>query len=125
MFVSAILSVHHIVMFVSVVFVYAPHCDVCPCSFVNEPYCDVFQCSCVSEHHCSVCGAAVPVIVVLMFVGAFVPVALWISYHCARCLAQIRVEMTKERALALKSQEERLGAMITALQMEKAREVGM
>ena len=31
--------------------------------------------------------------------------------------------MTKERALALKGQEERLGAMITALQMEKAREV--
>ncbi|XP_076436466.1 limbin-like [Babylonia areolata] len=38
-------------------------------------------------------------------------------------LDQIRIEMTKERALALKSQEERLGAMITALQMEKAREM--
>jgi hypothetical protein len=39
-------------------------------------------------------------------------------------LLQIRVEMMKDRALALKSQEERLGAMITSLQMEKAREVG-
>nr|KAG5698070.1 hypothetical protein BaRGS_016718 [Batillaria attramentaria] len=38
-------------------------------------------------------------------------------------LAEIRVEMTKERALALKGQEERLGAMITTLQMEKAREM--
>ncbi|KAL8610097.1 hypothetical protein ACOMHN_024563 [Nucella lapillus] len=38
-------------------------------------------------------------------------------------LEQIRIEMTKERALALKGQEERLGAMITALQMEKAREM--
>ena len=41
---------------------------------------------------------------------------------CVRC--KIRIEMTKERALVLKGQEERLGAMITALQMEKAREVG-
>jgi hypothetical protein len=32
--------------------------------------------------------------------------------------------MMKDRALALKSQEERLGAMITSLQMEKAREAG-
>lgn len=31
--------------------------------------------------------------------------------------------MMQERALALRSQEERLGAMISALQMEKAREV--
>ncbi|XP_005098587.1 myosin-9 isoform X2 [Aplysia californica] len=36
---------------------------------------------------------------------------------------EIRAEMTKERALALKGQEERLGAMITSLQMDKAREV--
>ncbi|XP_025094729.1 calponin homology domain-containing protein DDB_G0272472-like isoform X2 [Pomacea canaliculata] len=38
-------------------------------------------------------------------------------------LKQIRIEMMQERALALRSQEERLGAMISALQMEKAREV--
>ncbi|XP_046570165.1 LOW QUALITY PROTEIN: limbin-like [Haliotis rubra] len=38
-------------------------------------------------------------------------------------LSQIRLEMTKERAFALKSQEERLGAMIAALQMQKAREM--
>lgn len=33
--------------------------------------------------------------------------------------------MTKERAYALKNQEERLGAMIAALQMQKAREVSI
>ncbi|XP_076460984.1 limbin-like [Babylonia areolata] len=38
-------------------------------------------------------------------------------------LEQIRIEMQKGRALALKNQEERLGAMIAALQMEKAREM--
>ncbi|XP_071089451.1 limbin-like [Haliotis cracherodii] len=38
-------------------------------------------------------------------------------------LSQIRQEMTKERAYALKNQEERLGAMIAALQMQKAREM--
>ncbi len=31
--------------------------------------------------------------------------------------------MTKERALALKGQEERLAAVMTTLQMDKAREV--
>lgn len=36
---------------------------------------------------------------------------------------QIRIEMTKERAMALKGQEERLGAMIAAMQVDKAREV--
>ena len=38
-------------------------------------------------------------------------------------LEQIQTEMVKERAMALREQEERLGAMITALQMERAREV--
>ncbi|RUS90472.1 hypothetical protein EGW08_001740, partial [Elysia chlorotica] len=36
---------------------------------------------------------------------------------------EIRVEMTKERALLLKDQEERLGALIASLQMNKAREM--
>ncbi|KAK7110982.1 hypothetical protein V1264_014771 [Littorina saxatilis] len=38
-------------------------------------------------------------------------------------LEEIRMEMMKDRALALRGQEERLGAMISALQMEKAREM--
>ncbi|XP_041369582.1 limbin-like [Gigantopelta aegis] len=38
-------------------------------------------------------------------------------------LEQIQMEMIKERAMALREQEERLGAMITALQMERAREL--
>ncbi|GFS14925.1 limbin, partial [Elysia marginata] len=36
---------------------------------------------------------------------------------------EVRIEMTKERALLLKDQEERLGALIASLQMNKAREV--
>ncbi|XP_070539651.1 limbin-like isoform X2 [Ptychodera flava] len=38
-------------------------------------------------------------------------------------LEQVRVEMLEERAKALKDQEERLGAMVAKLQMEKAREL--
>ncbi|CAH1782700.1 unnamed protein product [Owenia fusiformis] len=38
-------------------------------------------------------------------------------------LEEIRVEMMQERAMALKSQEERLGALMATLQMEKAKEM--
>ena len=38
-------------------------------------------------------------------------------------MAQVRIEMMKERAQALKDQEERLGAMVASLQMSKAKEV--
>ncbi|XP_064601253.1 LOW QUALITY PROTEIN: uncharacterized protein LOC135467409 [Liolophura sinensis] len=38
-------------------------------------------------------------------------------------LEGIRIEMMKERAVALKEQEEQLGAMLATLQMEKAREL--
>ena len=40
-------------------------------------------------------------------------------------MTQVKVEMMKERAWALKNQEERLGAMVAALQVSKAREVYM
>ncbi|GFO40994.1 limbin, partial [Plakobranchus ocellatus] len=38
-------------------------------------------------------------------------------------LEEVRVEMAKERALILKDKEERLGALIASLQMDKAREM--
>ncbi|KAK6186320.1 hypothetical protein SNE40_008379 [Patella caerulea] len=38
-------------------------------------------------------------------------------------LEEIRIEMIRERALALKTQEERLGTMIARLQLEKAKEL--
>ena len=38
-------------------------------------------------------------------------------------LFKIRVEMLKERSLALKEQEERLGALVAELQLSKAKEV--
>ena len=36
---------------------------------------------------------------------------------------QVKIEMLKERVIALKDQEEQLGAMVAALQVAKAREV--
>ena len=36
---------------------------------------------------------------------------------------QIRIEMLKERSLALKEQEERLGTLVAGLQLSKAKEV--
>ena len=38
---------------------------------------------------------------------------------------QIRIEMLKERSLALKEQEERLGTLVAGLQLSKAKEVGL
>ena len=46
---------------------------------------------------------------------------LHISVIC--CPLQVRSEMLSERANALKEQEDRLGAIMAQLQMEKAREV--
>lgn len=40
------------------------------------------------------------------------------------CL-KVKIEMLKERVIALKEQEEKLGAMVAALQVAKAREVSM
>lgn len=40
------------------------------------------------------------------------------------CL-KVKIEMLKERVVALKEQEEKLGAMVAALQVAKAREVSM
>lgn len=38
---------------------------------------------------------------------------------------KVKIEMLKERVIALKEQEEKLGAMVAALQVAKAREVSM
>lgn len=38
---------------------------------------------------------------------------------------KVKIEMLKERVIALKDQEEKLGAMVAALQVAKAREVSM
>lgn len=40
------------------------------------------------------------------------------------CL-KVKIEMLKERVIALKEQEEKLGAMVAALQVAKAKEVSM
>ncbi|CAL1547304.1 unnamed protein product [Lymnaea stagnalis] len=46
-----------------------------------------------------------------------------VDFNFEKELEEIRIEMIKERALALKDQEERLGALIVSLQMNKAREM--
>lgn len=43
------------------------------------------------------------------------------EYFCLK----VKIEMLKERVVALKEQEEKLGAMVAALQVAKAREVSM
>ncbi|XP_059163330.1 trichohyalin-like [Physella acuta] len=46
-----------------------------------------------------------------------------IDFNFDKELEEIRVDMIKERAYSLKEQEEKLGALITSLQMTKAREL--